>query len=192
MTTVYFVRHAQRRRGWGDDRTCPLSEEGLADRAVVLDILRDVPVDAFCCSPYRRSMETIEPAAAFFGLPIHTDERFRERCSGPMGNNREMFRRRWSDFAWHEPGGECLGDVQARNIAALYDLLDAHAGETVVLGTHGTALSTMLNFFNPAFGCDDFLRIIDWMPYVLKATFDGRALIGLEELGHVEKPFIVP
>ena len=29
MTTVYFVRHAQRRRGWGDDRTCPLSDEGL-------------------------------------------------------------------------------------------------------------------------------------------------------------------
>ena len=192
MTTVWFVRHAQRRRGWGDDRTCPLSDEGLADRALVLELLRDAPVDAFWCSPFRRSVQTIEPAAAFFGLPIRTDERFRERHAGPMGNNRELFRRRWSDFSWHESGGECLGDVQARNIAALFDVLDAHAGGTVVLGTHGTALSTMLNHFDPSFGCDDFLRIIDWMPYVLKAAFDGHELAELTEVGHVEKPFIIP
>ena len=189
MTTVYFVRHAQRRRGWGDDRTCPLSDEGLADRALVLELLRDAPVDAFWCSPFCRSVQTIEPAAARFGLPIRTDARFRERESGPRGNNLDLFRRRWADFAWHEPGGECLADVQARNVAALFDMLDAHPGETVVLGTHGTALSTILNHFDPAFGCEGFLRIIDWMPCIVQMTFEGRERVGLREIGHVYKKF---
>ena len=189
MTRVFFVRHAQPRTGWPEDATRPLSENGLKDRAVVLDALRNVPVDAFYCSPYRRSLQTIEPAAACFGLPIRTDARFRERESGPRGNNLDLFRRRWADFAWHEPGGECLADVQARNLAALYDVLDAHPNGTVVIGTHGTALSTILNAFDPAFGCDGFLRIIDWMPYVLEARFDGHELVGLTERAHVLKPY---
>lgn len=189
MTTVYFVRHAQPRTGWADDRTRPLSEAGLSDRAIVLETLRDVPVDAFYSSPYRRSYDTVAPAAASFGLPIQTDERFRERESGGRGNNFDLFRRRWADFDWHEPGGECLGGVQARNIAALFDVLDANPGRTVVIGTHGTALSTILKYYDPAFGCDDFLRIIDWMPFVLEVRFDGHALIERIERAYVLKPY---
>ena len=36
--------------------------------------------------------------------------------------------------------------VQERNIAALTDILTAERDRTVVIGTHGTALSTMLDF----------------------------------------------
>ena len=189
MTTIYFVRHAQSDHRHADDRTRPLTEAGLADRGVVLDCLRDVPVDAFYGSPYRRSYDTIAPAAAWFGLPIVTDERFREREAGDSGNGEAMFRRRWADFDFHEPGGECLRSVQARNVAALFDVLDANEGRTVVIGTHGTALSTILNYFDPAFGCDDFLRIIDWMPYVVEMTFDGRTRLGMREVAHVYKEF---
>ena len=189
MTIVYFVRHAQPRTGWKDDATRPLSEAGLADRAIVLETLKDARVGAFYSSPYRRSYDTVAPAAARFGLQIKTDARFRERESGERGNNLELFRRRWADFSWHEPGGECLADVQARNIAALNDVLDANAGRAVVIGTHGTALSTILNAFDPSFGCDDFLRIIDWMPYVLMARFEGRTLLGTAELAHILKPY---
>lgn len=31
MTQIYFVRHAQPIYSWEDDRTRPLTEEGLAD-----------------------------------------------------------------------------------------------------------------------------------------------------------------
>lgn len=188
-TTVYFVRHAQPDFSWAEDRTRPLSAEGLEDRALVIEALRDVPVDAFYSSPYKRSYDTVVPAAAHFGLPITTDERFRERQAGPDGNGKDMFRRRWADFNFHEPGGECLRDVQRRNMAALYDLLDANPGKTVVVGSHGTALSTILNFFDPSFGCDDFLRIIDWMPYIVELTFEGHERVGFKEIGHVYKRF---
>ena len=111
MTTIYFVRHAQPVHSHRDDRTRPLTEEGLADRAVVLEYLKDKGVEAFYCSPYKRSMDTITEAADFYGMDIVTDERFRERECGETGYGKDMSRRRWEDHNFHEPGGESLNMV---------------------------------------------------------------------------------
>ena len=56
MTRVYFVRHAQPEHDWEEDRTRPLTEEGKKDSAIVLEFLKDKKIDAFYCSPYKRSM----------------------------------------------------------------------------------------------------------------------------------------
>ena len=53
--------------------------EGKKDSAIVHEFLRDKKIDAFYCSPYKRSMDTIAEAAAFFGKEIITDERLREK-----------------------------------------------------------------------------------------------------------------
>lgn len=98
-------------------------------------------------------------------------------------------RRRWQDFSWHEPGGESIGQVQQRNIAALKEILAEHPGQNIAIGTHGTALSSILNYYRPWFGCEDFLRIVDWMPYIVELTFDGQALLTFRELAHIEKGF---
>ena len=187
MTTIYFVRHAQSDYRSGSDRERGLTAEAMEDCRVVLDFLRDKPVDAFWCSPYRRSLDTIRAAAEHFD--IHTDERLREREAVPGGNVRELFRRRWADFDWHEPGGESLRSVQERNIAALTDILTAERDRTVVIGTHGTALSTILNYYDPSWNCDSFLRIIDWMPFVVELDFDGTRYLSRTEHVHVEKIF---
>ena len=84
MTRVYFVRHAQPEHEWEEDRTRPLTEEGKKDSAIVLEFLKDKKIDAFYCSPYKRSMDTIAEAADFFTKEIITDERLREREKGPM------------------------------------------------------------------------------------------------------------
>ena len=190
MTRVYFVRHAQTDYRVGTDRDRPLTAAGLEDRRVVLDFFRDKEIGAFCCSPYRRSLDTIIEAARYYGQDIRTDERLRERETVPGGNCRELFRKRWADFDWHEPGGESLRSVQRRNIAALTDILTAEDGKNIVIGTHGTAVSTVLNYFDPGFGCDDFLRIIDWMPYIIELDFEGTRYLTRTEHVHVEKVFI--
>lgn len=189
MTRVYFVRHAQPEHDWQEDRTRPLTPEGQTDARAVLDFLKDKAIDAFYCSPYRRSLDTIRETAEYFGQEIHTDERLREREKGPDGNNHGMFQKRWADHDYHEEGGESLRMVQERNMAALWDILRQQAGKNLVIGTHGTALSTILNYFDPEFGCQDFLRIIDWMPYIIELDFDGERLVEKREHIHIEKEF---
>lgn len=177
MATVYFVRHAQPEFSWADDKTRPLTNEGIADSEKVCEALKDVKLTYAISSPYKRSIDTIKHCAESHGLKIDTDERFREREKGFNGNNLGMFQKRWEDFDYHEEGGESLRSVQERNISALFELLDSHPKDTIILGTHGTALSTILNYFDHSYNCDSFLRMIDFMPYVIRLDFDGRECV---------------
>ena len=189
MTRVYFVRHAQPEHSWEDDRTRPLTKDGVKDSKMVTKVLKNIRVHCCYSSPYKRSFETIKESAKVHDLDILTDERFREREKGPNGNIFGMIQKRWNDFDYHEEGGESLNVVQKRNIEALIEILSKHKDENIVIGTHGTALSTILNYFEPSFCCDDFLRIIDYMPYIIRLDFDGTKYIGNEELLIVEKKF---
>lgn len=189
MTRVYFVRHAEPEHAHKCDRTRPLTAEGKNDSKVVLEFFKDKNIDVFYCSPYKRSIDTIAETAEYFDMTIKNDERLREREKGANGNNHGMFQKRWADHDYHEDGGESIRMVQERNIEALKDILALNKDKNIVIGTHGTALSTILNYYNTEFGCEDFLRIIDWMPYVVELDFVGEKLTGLKEHVHVEKMF---
>lgn len=189
MTKIYFVRHAQPEHAWEDDRTRPLTGEGKKDSAIVFEFLKDKHIDAFYSSPCKRSMDTIADSAVFFGKDIITDEDLREREKGENGNNHGMFHKRWADHNYHEEGGESIAMVQKRNMRALTEILRDNIDKEVVVGTHGTALSTILNFYDKSFGCDDFLRIVDRMPYVIELDFEGDKLVGKVEHCYVLKEF---
>ena len=189
MTKVYFVRHAQPDFAWEDDRTRPLTAEGKADSKVVVEFLKDKQIDVFYCSPYLRSVDTIADTALYYGKEIITDERLREREKGPNGNGRDMLCKRWADLDYHEEGGESIHMAQERNVAALQDILRASQDKNIVIGTHGTALSSILNYYDATFGCDDFWRIVDWMPYIIELDFEGMKLVGRTEHVHVYKEF---
>lgn len=189
MTSIYFVRHAQPEHSWKEDRTRPLSDEGLQDSKQVVELLHSIHFNYAISSPYKRSVDTIKECAKAHNLEIHTDERLRERQKGSGGNNLEMFRKRWSDFDYHEDGGESLRMVQNRNVEVLLELLDNHTDETILVGTHGTALSTILNYYDKTFLCEDFLRIIDYMPYIIRLDFENQMCVGKEEILIVEKEY---
>lgn len=190
MTKIYFVRHAQPQFDYlGTDRDRPLTEEGKKDRKVVLDFLRDKKVDKFYSSPYKRSVDTISEAAAYFGKEIITDDRLREREKGLHGNTHGMFQKRWEDHDYHEEGGESIRMVQERNIEALHEILAANPDKILVIGTHGTALSTIDNYYDASYHCESFLRMIDWMPYILEMNFEGTKQISRIEHVHIWKEF---
>ncbi len=134
-------------------------------------------------------MDTIAEAAGFFTKEIITDERLREREKELDGNNHGMFRKRWADHNYHEECEEFIAMVQNRNIEALNEILSDNKDKDIVIGTHGTALSTILNFYDSNFGCEDFLRIIDWMPYIIELDFEGDKLIAKQEHCYIEKEF---
>ena len=189
MTNIYFVRHAQPDHTCTDAALRPLTEEGQRDTAEVVRAMKDIHIDYAISSPYKRSYDTIKSTADAHGLDIDTDHRLHERISGKNSNNAEMFRRRWADLSFCESDGECLQSVMDRNIAAVNDILDAHRDENIMVGTHGTALSTILHYFDNSFGVEGFLRIINYMPYIIRLGFEGRELVEKEELLIVDKPF---
>ena len=165
MTLVYFVRHAQPDETCKDDRTRPLAEAGIRDSKEVTRVLKDRNIDYIISSPYKRCMDTIRNLADTLHMKIDRDERFRERKAGIDGNNEIMLQKRWTDFNFNEEDGECLADVQKRNISALTSVLKKHKNENIVIATHGTALRTILNYYDNNFNCDEFLKIIDYLLY---------------------------
>ena len=193
MTKIYFVLHAQPEYTHEDNRTRPLSKAGIVDAEIVPEVLKDKEINAFYSSPHRCSIDTIKPTAEFFGLDIITDERLRERDCGPNGSNPFLYRKRWNDHDYHEEGGESLNMVQTRNIEALFEILNENTDKSVVIGTHVTALSVILNYFRPTFRYNDFTHIANRMPYIIRVDFDwlkGKKKFRMKkllELGYIEK-----
>lgn len=190
MTRVYFVRHAQPDFTVENDFIRPLTAQGQEDTAKVREFFEDRNIDAIYSSPYKRSADTIAPVAEYFGMEIHFDKRLREREKGRKGNgNHDMIKKRWEDFDYHEESGESINMVQKRNIEALTEILENNRDKNIVIGTHGTALSSILNYYDRDFGCRDFFRIIDWMPYIIEVDFEGMRYSGRTEHLHIHKPF---
>lgn len=193
MTSVYFVRHAQPDYRSKNTSDRPLTDEGMQDRLKIPDIFNGINIAAIYSSPYKRAYDTITPLAEKFGLDIITDDRFRERLSGDVpGDFLDFARRQWMNFTYKTKVGESLGEVQARNVEALSEILSEYKDKNVIVGTHGTSLSTILNYYINSYGYDDFLRIIDYMPYVLKMNFDGDRFISSEEIFRIEKTYVKP
>lgn len=182
MTHIYFVRHAEPNYGNHDDVGRELTPRGLADRRLVTEFLLDKGVAAIYTSPYRRALDTIRPFAEAVRLPIVHVPDFRERrVDAAWIEDFDAFsRHQWADFDFRLPGGESLREVQDRNIAALMGLLRQHAGQSVVVGSHGTAISVILNHFDPAFGHAQFESIRRLMPWIVRLDFDGETFLGWE------------
>ncbi|MBQ8598718.1 MAG: histidine phosphatase family protein, partial [Oscillospiraceae bacterium] len=53
--------------------------------------------------------------------------------------------------------------------------------KNVVIATHGTALSTIINYYDDSFGYEDFYRIQDVMPWLVEMQFDGLNFVQWKE-----------
>lgn len=183
MTEIYFIRHAEPDFKNHDDMTRPLTEKGRGETSRVTEFLADKGVDAVLSSPYRRAVDTVRPFAERAGLEIETVWEFRERRvdSEWIEDFNEFSRRQWADFSYKRSDGETLGEVQSRNIAALRDVLCRFEDKTVAIGSHGTALSTVINYFDPTFGYEEFERVRGKMPWAVRFVFDRNICVAVEE-----------
>ena len=145
MTTLYLIRHAH--SVWREDEARPLSESGArAARALAMS-LASCPVDAIYSSPYRRAIETVAPLAEQRRVSITLHDDLRERALPPVTPDR--FVQQVAD-AWADPqralvGGESNVAAQARGLVVVRDIITRHAGEHVVVSTHGNMLALILN-----------------------------------------------
>ena len=184
MTNVYFVRHAQPDYLIRDDMLRPLTEKGKRDCALVSEYLSGRNISHAYSSPYKRAVDTIRSFAETHRLSIIRVEAFQERKIAEewVEDFTSYAKKQWSDFDFALPGGESLREVQARNVAALNRVLGAHPGENIIVGSHGTALSTIVNHYDQSFGFDDFCRIVGLTPWIVHFIFDGTTCIGIEQI----------
>lgn len=186
-TTVYFVRHAHPDASVQEDKIRPLSERGMADTTRVTATLLDKGIATVYSSPYKRAIDTLKPFAETVGLDIMIKDGFRERMVGEWVEDFQSYsQNQWEDFDFRLESGESLRQVQERNIAALLAVLAAHRGQSIAIATHGTALSSIVNYFNPDFGYEDFWNMVDKMPYILCFSFDDDKLLNIAELELLE------
>jgi 2,3-bisphosphoglycerate-dependent phosphoglycerate mutase len=185
MTKVYFVRHAQSDISVRDERLRPLTEKGRADCALITKFLRDKEIDAILSSPFVRTIDTIADFAKSAGLEIEVAEDFRERKNiwrETPEDFKAFAQRQWMDFSYKTAGDECLADVQTRNIAALNKALKRHSGKNIVIGTHGTALSTIINYYDSTYGFEDFMVMVNIMPWIVVMEFEDIACLSISKV----------
>lgn len=86
----------------------------------------------------------------------------------------------WADFDYKLSDGESLNEVQSRNISALNSVLGKHKDKNIAIGSHGTALSTIINYYDKSFGYEDFEKIRTVMPWIVEFTFQNDECIAIK------------
>lgn len=166
-----------------DDLTRELTPQGLEDRKLVTEFLWDKGIEAALSSPYKRAFDTIKEFTDARGLEIQIIDDFRERKVDNqwIKDMKRFCKRQWRDFDYKLPGGESLNEAQRRNIRALKQVLEIHHGKNVIIGSHGTALSTIINYFDNTFGYNEFEEIRNLMPWIVRFIFDGDKCVEINK-----------
>ena len=158
-STIFLVRHAAHDRvdrvlcgrmpgvGLGDTgrRQAEALAEWFAGKA-------PAAVDAVWTSPLDRARQTAQPIADRLGLPACDCEALCEIDFGDWtGHAFDALRddprwRRWNEARGGErpPGGESMGEAQARAMAEVERARTEHPGRGVVLVSHGDVIKAVL------------------------------------------------
>lgn len=149
-TVIYFIRHAQPDLSIHDDLKRPLTKEGLKSRKQLVNYFEDKQVDTAYSSPFKRAIDTIEPIVINKNLSLEIISDFRERKIGDnwIPNFHEFCKKQWENFNYKLVNGESLAETQQRNMQALIKVIKDNLGKTVIIGGHGTAIGTIINYFD--------------------------------------------
>jgi 2,3-bisphosphoglycerate-dependent phosphoglycerate mutase len=142
-------------------------------------------------SPYKRAVDTVQDFADKHGFTIRAIEDFRERRidSVWIDDFIAFSKKQWEDFSFKLSDGESLSEVQERNIRALESVVREYSGQNIVVGSHGTAISTIINYYDKTFGYAGFNSIKGLMPWVAKFTFEDNRCVDIEQIDLFIEPF---
>ena len=184
VTKVYFIRHAKPDISIKDDIIRPLLPEGLEKSKELVKLFIEIKINNIYSSPYKRSIQTIEPIAKnkCKNIKIIDDLRERKISNNWINNFDEYSKNQWNDFSYKLMEGESLIEVQKRNINELDSILNENIGKNIIIGTHGTALSTIINYYDKTYNYENFMEIVNIMPYIIMLEFNNSKYIKREEI----------
>lgn len=184
MTNVYFIRHAEPDYSIHDDKSRPLTAKGMSDARLVSRYLRDKEIHEVLSSPFVRAIDTVKNFADEVGFSVKIVQDFRERRvdSVWIEDFYSFTKKQWEDFDYKLSDGESLREVQNRNISALNNVLCLYEGKNIVIGTHGTALSTIIHYYQNSYDFNDFEKMRSLMPWIVKMQFRNYEMINISKI----------
>lgn len=158
-TTLYLLRHAESKADPNfPESDWPLSPRGRKQAQALIQTLKTLSIDRVYSSPYRRAFNTVAPFARHQDLVINIDERLRERtltCEW-LDDHEQAVRETWIDFDLSHPGGESSTACQRRMGHVIGELSHRHEGQTLLVSSHGNAISLHLNRLDARFGFENW------------------------------------
>jgi ribonuclease H / adenosylcobalamin/alpha-ribazole phosphatase len=156
-TVTLLLRHGQTpmsvQKRYSGRTDALLTDTGIRQAAAAAKRLAPAGLDAIVTSPLQRAVRTAEEVAATTGIPVLTDDGFRETDFGAWeGQTFAEVRERWpsevttwlADPSVAPPGGESFADVSERVTAALRRVLAGRARQTVLIVSHVTPIKTLV------------------------------------------------
>lgn len=196
MMNLLLIRHAQndwvgkKLAGWTPN--IHLNEQGRAQADALAHRLAKVPLAAIYSSPLERTLETAGPLAGAHGLPVQVRESLGETRFGEWtGRSLEALKEEelWPVIQVYPggarfPGGESMWEVQARLVAELDAIRDAHREQTVAVISHSDPIK-MATAYYLGLPLDLFQRLVI-SPASITAFAFGRFGPQLVVMNHVE------
>jgi 2,3-bisphosphoglycerate-dependent phosphoglycerate mutase len=156
---LYLLRHAESEANPDlPEPDWPLSTHGREQAQALIQPLTALDIDRVYSSPYRRALDTVAPFARHQGLTIHTDVRLRERtltCEW-LDDYEQAVMATWTNFDLSHPGGESSASCQRRMMHTIRELFLRSEGQTLLISSHGNAISLYLNSLDAQFGFENW------------------------------------
>jgi probable phosphoglycerate mutase len=157
-TQFWLVRHGQtdwnlegRYQGQADT---PLNQTGLQEAQAVARQLATVSFEAIYSSDLLRARQTAAAIGQTAGITVQLDQRLREVSLGQWEGQlfdhikvrypAEIEQRQRDPVHFRPPGGETLAELWLRVSTAVKEIARKHAGEEVILVSHGLALGALV------------------------------------------------
>jgi broad specificity phosphatase PhoE len=150
LIKIYIARHGE--TAWNVEgkiqgRSNPdLTPQGVAQSLALLEQVKDRPISAIYTSTLQRSIQTAQPIAAFFNLPIQKQPELDEIAFGIMEGvqvvslseelTREWERFKENRFTYRIPGAENFTDVATRLKPFKERILRDHTGQEILIIGH--------------------------------------------------------
>lgn len=202
QTRLLLVRHGETAHSSEDSFSgvteTPLTIRGHQQARALAEHLRDdhISVDVLYCSPQSRARDTARPLAEALKLKIQIREALREIDFGEWENRTRGELRQtyaaeldaWERGSWRTliPGGETPQAVIARVVPCVIELLNQHAGQTIMLVSHRTTLRLLTgHILNMSLTASRSLRINTASLTELHITGDQAHLITFNDTRHL-------
>ena len=156
-TGTLLLRHGQTpmsvQKRYSGRTDAPLTDTGIRQAAAAAKRLAPAGIGAIVTSPLRRAVQTAEEAAAVTGVPVVTEDGFRETDFGDWeGLTFAEVRERWpaeltawlADPAVAPPGGESFAEVSERVTAALHRVLAGRERQRILIVSHVTPIKMLV------------------------------------------------